>query len=106
MRFSLENKIRRKLSNEGNIWPWLIEYAADTFNRFKVGDDGATPFKRFKGRGSNQRMAAFAEKSMFHVPKQIAKKRDKAVSRWEGGILLGFHARSNEYLIGTHKDTI
>ena len=103
---SLGINIGRKLKSDDAIWPRFIENAADFFNRFKVGEGGLTPFKRMKGRESNQPIAAFGGKMLYHVPKQISKTRGNATARWEEAILLGFHVKSNEYMSGSKRGVI
>lgn len=83
MRLDFESKFRRKFTPEYFVWPRHIEYAADTFNRFRVGEEGLTPFKRLKARDSAQPVAAFGEKLLFQRPKQVVKRMDKSQSRWE-----------------------
>lgn len=53
MRLASESKIGRKLNLDDKIWPRMIEYAVGTFNRFEIGDDGMSFFKRLKGRESS-----------------------------------------------------
>ena len=36
-----------------NVWHRMVEFAADTFNRHRVGEDGVTPYKRVKERAAN-----------------------------------------------------
>lgn len=69
LRLAFEGKIVRKLKGDDDAGPRFIEYAADTFNRFKVGEDGLTTFKGLKGREPNLPIVACAEKIMSHVPK-------------------------------------
>ena len=38
LRLYFGGEFGRKFQSDDNIWPWPIEYAAVTFNRFKVGE--------------------------------------------------------------------
>ena len=60
-RLALEDPAGRNIDLDPNIWQWLGECAADTFNRYKIGDDGVSPYKRVKGRESTVLAAAFGE---------------------------------------------
>ena len=35
---------------DSTVVPWLTNYAADTLNRPKLGDDGKTAYQRLRGR--------------------------------------------------------
>ena len=50
IKLALAEVVGAKLDIQPNIWQWLVEFAAETFSRYKVGNDGLTPYKRIKGR--------------------------------------------------------
>ena len=37
IRLAVEEKIGKGMDADSNVWRWLVEYAADTFNRYKIG---------------------------------------------------------------------
>ena len=67
--------------------PWLVMHAARTINRYHVGVDGKTAYRRWKGKEVRREVAEFGECVMYLRPG--SKGRDKLESRWESGIWLG-----------------
>ena len=56
-KLALEENVGGKIDIRSNAWHWLVDCSTDIFNRYKVGVDGATPYKRVKGRESNAPLA-------------------------------------------------
>ena len=46
----LEEKANVKLQATDPILQWLIRWVAMAYSRYKLGDDGKTPYERQKGR--------------------------------------------------------
>ena len=42
---SLEHSFGEKIEVISDVWHWMIERVADTFNRRRIGVDGVTPYK-------------------------------------------------------------
>ena len=50
MKDALETKIGARLAPNSTIIPWIVVHAARTINRYQVGDDGKTAYRRWKGK--------------------------------------------------------
>lgn len=61
IRFALQDSAGEQISEEPDLWQLPIEFAADIFNRFKIGSVGVTPCKRVKGREPNVPIARSGE---------------------------------------------
>ena len=101
VKIATEEAKGKKIPADPAVWQWLVEHCADTFNRYRVGTDGATPYKRIKGRESGVPIAAFGEKVHYHLPKKQMFIMDEMIPAWSKGILLGLLWMGNEYIIGT-----
>ena len=101
MRLALEDAIGANLDPESNVWHWLIEHSADTFNRYKVGHDGLLPYKDIKGRESTVPISPPGEKALYHVTKREATTRPKSEPLWNKGVYFATLWMSNEYVIWT-----
>jgi len=50
MKDGLDTRYRARITGEHVSVPWLIAHAAATINRRKVGQDGKTAYRRWKGK--------------------------------------------------------
>ena len=89
-----------------NVWHWFAEYGAVTFNGYKIGPHGATPYERANGRESSVSIAAFGEQAYYHITKKHASTRQKVNPAWKPGMFLGQFWVSNEHAVGTEKGVI
>ena len=64
--------------------PWLVMHCARTLNRFNVGSDGKTPYRRWKGKDFRREIAEFGEIVMYL--KLRTRGHDKFNCRWERGV--------------------
>lgn len=78
---------------------WLVDHAADTFNRYRIGADAVTPHKRVNCKEANVPIASFGEKALYHLANQFAEGNRNADSPLSGGINLGNMWVSNGYII-------
>jgi len=84
-----------------NISPWMVEYAAQLLSRYKVGEDGKTPYERIKGKKFKTPLVTFGERVRFLKSESVGK--NKWDCRWSHGIFLGIRETSGEYLLGTKE---
>ena len=47
---SLEARLGARLAEDSTLIPWLVTHAARTINRYHVGQDGLTAYRRWKGK--------------------------------------------------------
>ena len=50
MKFALEKRLRLQIASNHAIMAWIVEHAAETLNRYHVGQDGTTPYERVRGK--------------------------------------------------------
>jgi hypothetical protein len=85
-----------KLNPSHCLWPWLIEYAAQTLLYWRVvGDDGLTAIQRIRGRSTTSPRPRFGEKVLYKVPKTV--KLGKSEARWQHAIWIGSIETSDEH---------
>lgn len=85
VRIAFEDAVCGKIREEPNVRQWLVEFAADTFNRCKANSAGIIPYREVKGRDSNTPVAAFGERVYYHMNKQMTSIRPKSEpARLEG----------------------
>jgi hypothetical protein len=105
LKLDLEANLKRKLAPTQTIWPWLVEYAAQTLLYWRIsGEDGLTAIQRIRGRSTTAPRPRFGEKVMYKIPKTV--KINKSEARWKYGIWLGSIESSDEHLIGTKLGVI
>ena len=98
---ALEARYGIKIKGEMNIIPWMIRNGAAVVNRYQVGDDGRTPYRRLRGRDFNKEVAEFGEKIMYLKLESVGK--EKSESRWSEGIFVGIKEETGEMMIGTKE---
>ena len=100
---SLDTKYDKIISGDHNCIPWLMKHAADVIHRRRVGRDGRTAYKLWKGKHFNKHVAEFGEHVWFLRAGSAGK--DKFNVRWEDGIWLGVINESGEKIMGTEQGT-
>ena len=101
----LEHHLGDAVDMESDIWHWFAECVVYAFNRYTVGDHGASPCKGIKGREPNAPSAAFGENVFYHARK-AAGDTDKVDSPGSDGLCLGTLWMGNGYVIGTPFGTM
>ena len=102
---AIEYKTNTKIPTDAAILQWLVRWAAMVVSRFRVGEDGKTPYQRQKGRKCKEEVVPFAE--LVHYRKLSEDPgRNKLESPWEEGLWLGHARSSNEALIGTENGVV
>jgi hypothetical protein len=102
----LETKTALKIQPKHIILQWMVRWAAMMYSRFKVGEDGKTPYERLKGRKCNVEVVPFGETVMYKKLKESGQRKLALESAWELGVWLGHARRSNEVLIGTKEGVL
>ena len=59
IKLPLEHSLGEKFDVGPDLWHWLVECAANMFNRFRIGADGVTLYKMIKGRKTNNPATTF-----------------------------------------------
>ena len=75
------------------------------YSRYKVGEDGKTPYERQKGRKCNLEAVPFGELVRYKKLGVTTQERKSLESSWSEGVWLGHARGSSESLAGT-KDGV
>ena len=87
MKDDMEANLGNRIPEDHPVIPWTVKHAAATMNRFQVGKDGRTAYRRLKGKNFKKQYVKIGEGVWFLKPK--SKGRKKGESRWGEGIWLG-----------------
>ena len=88
IKLDIELSTKEKITPSSALWPWLIEFAAQTILYWRVcSEDGLTAIQRIRGRSSMTAKPRFGEKVLYKIPKTI--KRGKSEARWLYGVWIG-----------------
>ena len=86
------------------IIPWIVRHAGGVLNRYQMGKDGRTPYRRMKGRGFKREVVEFGEYVMYMRLESEGK--DKGETRWSEGVFVGVRDESGEILVGTREGVV
>ena len=110
LKIALESRIKEKVTVDMRIFNWIVEHACLIINRYQVGKDGKTPYRRITGKQCNQQIIEFGEQVMAKPMRKPQSNRKRALaSRWIYGTWVGVTQRSGEHLVilaeggGSHK---
>ena len=104
IKHALESRLRVRVPEAASVIPWMVMHAARCINRYRVGKDGRTAYRRVKGKEFRKPIAEFGESVMYLKPN--SKGVDKLVCRWEKGVWLGVMDESGETIIGTSQGVV
>ena len=68
IKHALESRLQTRVPEASNAIPWLIMHAARTINRYRVGKDGRTAYRRIKGKEFRRPIAEFGETVLYLKP--------------------------------------
>ena len=101
---SIEAKTGEEVNPRDAIMTWIVKHAAVVRTRFKVGQDGKTPYERIKGKKSSRPLVHIGEKVMY-MPLKPGRLGGMH-SRFFYGVFLGINERTDEVCIGTEGGVI
>ena len=78
---------------------WLVLHAADSYNKFHVGADGRTAYKKIRGRPYSGGMFEFGQCILYKISSKVH--GGDMGPRWAKGIWLGKRFTTEEHVIGT-----
>ena len=105
IKLDIETNSGTRMTPSHPVWPWLIEYAAQTLLYWRIsGDDGLTAMQRIRGRSTTSPKPRFGEHVLYKVSKTV--KLGKSEARWRRGVWLGIVELSDEHIIGTEIGVI
>ena len=105
IKLDIEVNAKTKLGPSQAIWPWLVEYAAQSILYWRItGNDGLTAIQRIRGKCRVAPRPRFGGKVLYKISKTV--KIGKAEPRWQHGVWLGSLETSDEHLSGTELGVI
>ena len=91
----------------GNVPPdhlviyWMVEYAAEVINRFRVISNKMIPREIIRGQHASSTMAEFGENELLLPETWEGGRIEKHELKFERGVCLGVCPRTDEAIIGT-----
>ena len=101
MKDALDSRLGRRLPAESAILAWIVEYASVLLNRFAVGKDGVTAYRRVRGKTCSRPIAEFGEMIFWNCKKTHSSRLQQLEPRWDSGVYLGMDGKSVELLVGS-----
>ena len=95
MRHYVEHRMKTKIANGSPLSTWLVAWAADVINKFRVRDNGRTAFELMTQHRCKHLVVGFAER--VHFQHTLV---DKNQYKKDVGMFLGMNDRCNSFLIG------
>ena len=100
LKIGMERRIKAKIQTKSCIIEWIVEHAAMTINKHKVGEDGKTPMRRLMGREAARGIAEIGEQVMAKPRRNPQSNRKRALhSRWVHGTWVGTVAKTGEHIV-------
>ena len=97
-----------KIPPKNPLLLWLSRHATFCLSRFKIGDDGRTPYTRLTGRKWKRPMVQFGERVWFR-PLEAYRKGGDLETKVMEGLYVGTHGRNADVLCmtetGVYKGT-
>ena len=100
IKIGLEKRIKVRIETTWAVLTWITEHACMMLNRYQVGRDGKTPYRRVMGKECDQKTLEFGEQ-VYAKPKRRPNTTRKLSleSRWKIGTWVGMTNRSNEHIV-------
>ncbi len=90
LKIGLERRIRTEIHARWPIVHWLVEHACTVINRYQVGVDGHTPFRRLTGKECQQCTVEIGEQIMAKPKRCPTANRKRSLrSKWVHGTWVG-----------------
>ena len=84
----------------------MVEHAPTLINRFQLGRDGRTPFRKLRGKDNDARVCEFGEQVLAKIVKRRGKHRlkNQMEAQFFQGTWVGIHMRTNEHIVVRASD--
>ena len=107
-RLALEQRLGIQIPIHHDIVPWMVRHCGFLLQRYLVGHDGMTAYRRIRHRDYDSDAIEFGETVLYKIAKtHLGPALNKYDSTWSKGVYLGTRVRSNELLTfdtnGIHK---
>ena len=101
IKLGLEARLEKEIDNKQAILEWMIPHAADSINKYLVGEDGRTAYYRVNHKNFNGKVFEFGEQ-VLAKPKRsnkAIKKKQALDARFLDATWVGFDTRSAEHMV-------
>ena len=75
IKLGLEQKISTAIPTDHPVLYWMVEHAPTLINRFQLGRDGRTPFRKLRGEDNDARVCEFGEQVFAKIVRRRGKRR-------------------------------
>ncbi len=100
LKIGLESRPKAKVEAEWLVMQWLVPHACTTINRYRVGVDGCTPWRRLTGKENKQAAVEVGEQVLAKIKRSPkTKKRVALASKWKMGTWVGVAGNPNEHVV-------
>ena len=96
LRHQIERRMKEPLPKNGALSSWLVTWAADVINKYRIQANGRTAFEMMTQHRCKHLSIGFGEKVFFQHTQA-----GKDEYRKEVGVFLGVNDRCQTYLVGT-----
>ena len=86
------------------IFAWLVEHAADVYNKNQKGDDGLTPYERLKGKPYPGETHEFGIMVRHRIPGKT--QGGDMSKRFLEGVYLGSRFESTEHIVAMAEGSV
>ena len=98
MRHYVEHRMKKTVPNGSPLSTWLVTWAADVINKFRVQDNGRTAYELTTQHNCKHMVVGVSEKVHFQHTRV-----DKNQYKKDVGMFLGMIDLNNTYLVGTSE---
>ena len=108
LKLCLESSIRRRIPKDHALMPWLLEHTCLILSTTVRALDGATAWRRIRGRDFHGNMAGFGEQVLYKLPGKgfLSKLEGNMGTKLEEGTYLGHSVSSNTYILDTPEGLV
>ena len=106
VRGGLQARLEQTIPGSHPVTSWMIRHSADLMNKYHVGTDGKTAYRRFKGKNFHGPVVEFGERVHYRRMVKHQLRTNKMDGRWSLGFYLGCDSRAGEAIVGTKDGVI
>ena len=101
IKIGLERRIGKRVETNWPVLTWVAEHAAMMLNRYQVGRDGRTAYRRtVRERMCSESFVEFGEQvHVKHKRRPQTNRKQSLDSKWKTGTWVGMTSRSNEHIV-------
>ncbi len=99
LKLHTENRIGQTIPPGHPVVHWMIEYAAELINMFKIIHKRTTPREALRGKHTLRRLAEFGENVLWLPETWESGRMEKLEPQFEPGIWLGVCLRTDEAIV-------